>query len=607
MPQIDQESDFTSAFPDAELGTNAGYWRFDPGGSSASGNTGPGTNNVLAFMHTETSGSSGETDTEDNGIAVFGSVPSGPNRRLSLRVCIQGDFGDGTEGLAVQSRAANGDEWIDILHIYGWEYRDDYVVGGVITDENGIEITCVADGGWVDFGVDIPDSHTQVRLRPKYIFVASTFLHDIALRSYEWQITGPIDHTVDAGDISWSFATTQPTITHTIPPPRTNYSHTGLSPSTRRWYRVSAINVNGAGLASNIVNAITDSAVMAVVIIDTQITSIPQALSDTYGVGETIIFSVTWNGPVDVIGNPQFPVNLGQSPSGGPEYADYLGGNGTAIITFRWVVSATDEDTNGVFFYGSTDSQNRGDIIGGTIRNAGTQIDADRATLNRGTKSGHKVDGSLGGVIDHTVNAGDVSWSFATTQPTITHTIPTDHIVNAGDVSWLFATTQPTITYVSAQPIDHTVNAGDVSWSFATIQPTVTHTVPTNYTVNAGDVLWLFVTTQPTITHTSLQINHVVNAGDVSWSFTTTQPTITHFIPNILPIVNVTTLDQTVDSGDVISLMATASDSDGIIVTYLWTGSNDIFFDDSSVQNTTWIAPSSQIEVSYILRLNGYG
>ena len=133
-------------------------------------------------------------------------------------------------------------------------------------------------------------------------------------------------------------------------------------------------------------------------ITDTQVTSTPEALSDTYGLDETIEFTVTWDGPVDVTGNPRFPMNLGQSPSGSPEYADYAGGTGSAEITFEWVVSATDEDTNGVFLYGNTDPQNRGDIDlnGGTIRNAGTQIDANLTTVNRGTQSAHKVDGSLG-------------------------------------------------------------------------------------------------------------------------------------------------------------------------------------------------------------------
>ena len=133
----------------------------------------------------------------------------------------------------------------------------------------------------------------------------------------------------------------------------------------------------------------------ATIITDTAVTSAPEAASDTYGLGETIIVSVTWAGPVDVTGSPRFPLNFGQSPSGGPEYADYARGDGTAVLEFEWVVAATDLDTNGVFFYGPTDPQDRGLLVGGTIRNAGTQIDADRATLNRGTQAAHKVDGSL--------------------------------------------------------------------------------------------------------------------------------------------------------------------------------------------------------------------
>ena len=145
--------------------------------------------------------------------------------------------------------------------------------------------------------------------------------------------------------------------------------------------------------------------VVSATIIDSQITSTPlldpdnTGVPNTYGLGEVIEFTVTYDTAVDVTGMPQFPMNFGQSPTGSPEYADYAGGDGTTEITFEWVVAATDEDDNGIFFYGSTDSQLRGEILlnGGAIRNAGTTVDADLTTLNRGTKSDHRVDGSLVG------------------------------------------------------------------------------------------------------------------------------------------------------------------------------------------------------------------
>ena len=159
-------------------------------------------------------------------------------------------------------------------------------------------------------------------------------------------------------------------------------------------------------------------------IIDTQIISTPAALSDTYGFGETIQFTVTYAGNVDVDitgGTPEFPMNFGGSPAGGPEYASYASGSGTTELVFEWTVAATDEDDNGIFFYGETDSQDRGEIRlnGGHIYNAGTTVEADLTTLNRGTKSAHKVDGSLSGSVTPDASA-----------PTVT--ISGDHDVDEG-------------------------------------------------------------------------------------------------------------------------------------------------------------------------------
>ena len=303
------------------------------------------------------------------------------------------------------------------------------------------------------------------------------------------------DHVVDAGDTSFAFAVPQPTVTYT-------------------------------------------AGVTAATIVDTQITSTPDALSDTYGLDEIIEFTVTYDVAVDVMGTPQFPMNLGQSPSGSPEYADYADGTGTTEITFEWVVAATDEDTNGIFLYGDTDSQNRGDINlnGGTIRNTGTTIDADLTTLNRGTQSGHRVDGSLGGAIDHAVNAGDTSFAFAVPEPTVAHTprVPDDHAIDAVGASWAFAVPQPTVAHTTPQPTDYAVDAGDASWSLDVPQPVVTHTSiqPQNYVVNAGDAAWAFATSQPTIAHTQpVLVDHTVDAGDISWIVAIPQPTVTYTTP----------------------------------------------------------------------------
>ena len=110
-------------------------------------------------------------------------------------------------------------------------------------------------------------------------------------------------------------------------------------------------------------------------------------------------------------------MNLGQSPTGQPEYADYAGGSGTSALTFEWVVASTDLDTNGIFFYGPSGTRV---LLGGTIRNDG--IDAVRATINRGTQGGHKVNGSLIPVTDSAEIASQIVSGVAAVRADVTVT-----------------------------------------------------------------------------------------------------------------------------------------------------------------------------------------
>ena len=93
--------------------------------------------------------------------------------------------------------------------IEGWAYSSTgYTTGGSLTDNNGDTQTIAQDGGWVDFEVAIPDSHTEVRIRIEATN-APVLRHDAAL----WQVrlfSGPVNvpaavtmntpvQTIDAG------------------------------------------------------------------------------------------------------------------------------------------------------------------------------------------------------------------------------------------------------------------------------------------------------------------------------------------------------------------------------------------------------------------------
>ena len=131
------------------------------------------------------------------------------------------------------------------------------------------------------------------------------------------------------------------------------------------------------------------------------ITSVPLARTDTYGVGETIRFTVTFDGPVAVDTTSGTPVlgfrlaNTGANPAN--RDLDYASGSGTAVLIFEYVVQSGDNDTNGISVRNNWLDANGG--ANGAITHTTTGRDArlnHGRPGNNGNFPGHKVDGSLG-------------------------------------------------------------------------------------------------------------------------------------------------------------------------------------------------------------------
>lgn len=185
---------FTGAFENEKVGSSDGQWAFDSNaGSTPSSPTGPGTNNALNFMHTETTGSVVIATVEGNGACEFASVPDGTDRVLHLRLCIQGTWAQGMEGVQINHRATSSDSWAQAGFIYGWAYANNYTSGSTVTDANGQTQTFAADGGWVDFQVTIPDTATEVQFQPRVVRLTdSIHTHDIAFRQFHWVYLGSL-------------------------------------------------------------------------------------------------------------------------------------------------------------------------------------------------------------------------------------------------------------------------------------------------------------------------------------------------------------------------------------------------------------------------------
>ena len=120
--------------------------------------------------------------------------------------------------------------------------------------------------------------------------------------------------------------------------------------------------------------------------------------SDTYGVGEMIEFTATFNQDITVTGDPQHAFSLlddGGDIATERRVADYQASlSGTRTAVFTYTVVAADRDNNGIFLWGHGGGNTSFDLDSDdTIQNS-ANTDAVLDYPRHRTQSGHKVDGS---------------------------------------------------------------------------------------------------------------------------------------------------------------------------------------------------------------------
>ena len=126
------------------------------------------------------------------------------------------------------------------------------------------------------------------------------------------------------------------------------------------------------------------------------VTSTPRKTSDTYGAREHIEFSMTFDAPVTVTGDPTFAFDLG-----GPSTATWYAGSGTTTLRFSHAVSggsSGDQDTNGISW-----AMNAIELNGGTIAGTDNAVTAILTHAAQSNLAGHKVDGRTTAVTPATV------------------------------------------------------------------------------------------------------------------------------------------------------------------------------------------------------------
>ena len=215
------------------------------------------------------------------------------------------------------------------------------------------------------------------------------------------QTAPTVDHAVDAGAVSWVFNLPQPTVTHTVAPPPPSLVLSDFTvPSGRVAVFAALIEIGVSG--ENVYRPGSGNG--SLVDGDLELTS-------------TIDFN-----RIRVRSGPRVLMNR----SGSGNVRDYLDANEDGIFHFQ--------DSAGV------DTQTVSSITAGDRLNGGVGLrDADIVSRVDDLLTGERLIVAFTVptvvTVDHTVDAGAVSWAFDLPQPTVTHTpagVTVDHAVDAG-------------------------------------------------------------------------------------------------------------------------------------------------------------------------------
>ena len=177
-----------------------------------------------------------------------------------------------------------------------------------------------------------------------------------------------------------------------------SFTVTGLTGGTAYTFELRAVSAAGNSTAAED-GPVTPSAILTPPTIDdVAVTSTPLLTSsggstpDTYGEGETIEVSVTFNEPVTATTGTDFVLSVGEA-----KRAPLLRGSGTATLVFGYTVQTGDSDDDGIWI-GDQDRTLVGDRNSnpqnGTIASVATTVAADLTHAELGALSGHRVDGS---------------------------------------------------------------------------------------------------------------------------------------------------------------------------------------------------------------------
>ena len=253
------------------------------------------------------------------------------------------------------------------------------------------------------------------------------------------------------------------------------------------------------------------------------VTSTPQIMragetvADTYGAGEAIEFTLALSEAVTVTGTPHLQFSLGGTNTN----AGYARGSGTDKLVFAYPVQSSDSDGDGIFVQDGEDVSGNSAVVaesGEEIDAVDDSADADLVNPGRGTRSGHRVDGSMSAFDavavlaivrqDPTVsptNADTLTWRVTFSED-VANVDPADFVLTGTTAAPAVAeATASTVFDVTASGGDLAALDGTVTLGFAPGQD-ITDTADTPNALAAtaptgtDERSWVVDNTAPTVT-----------------------------------------------------------------------------------------------------------
>ena len=283
----------------------------------------------VSAINANGSGTASNVDSATTGTTVPGA-PSGLTATASGTTAINLSWtapgstgGSAITGYKIESSSDGGSSWSDLVANTGNANTTYAHIGLTASSTRHYRVSAInANGSGTASNVDSATTGTTVPGAPSGLSATASGSNRINLSWTAPAITGGSAITGYKIEVSSNGGSSWTNLVADTGNANTTYQHIGLTASSTRHYRVSAINANGSGTASNVANATTG----------TTVPGAPTGLTATAS-GSTQI-NLSWTAPGSTGGSAITGYKIEVSSNGGSSWTDRVANTSSTTTTY---------------------------------------------------------------------------------------------------------------------------------------------------------------------------------------------------------------------------------------------------------------------------------